>query len=93
MCALLQLFESLAGRCSHPELGRGCHICSYTYPCVSYKHKNNTVLHSRYDGVKHIIKERAYLLIGGWTAAGGASEEAITSAQEKPGPVLHLEVL
>ena len=24
MCALLQLFESLAGRCSHSELGRGC---------------------------------------------------------------------
>jgi hypothetical protein len=34
--ALLQLFESLAGRCSsQSELGRNRHACSVTYPCIA----------------------------------------------------------
>jgi len=32
MCALLQLFESLAGRCSHSELGHGYRIRSQNLP-------------------------------------------------------------
>ena len=62
MCALLQLFESLAGRCSQSELGRGCHICSYTYLGSPRQICTNIVFRFNPAGIQWVAELECFLL-------------------------------
>jgi hypothetical protein len=54
ICALLQSFESLAGRCSQSELGRSRHICPLTYSCTARQTRIDTVLLFRSDDIGQV---------------------------------------
>jgi hypothetical protein len=84
ICALLQLFESLAGRCSQSELGRKyCHICSFTYPCTVRQTRIDTVLHFRSDNTDQSHWRDTSLLDKSCTAAARAIARAQSLARKK----------